>query len=352
MSLVPIIAIAANVDIDDIRKLTAEQNYDDALDGLDAILTEQPNDVEARLLKGVVYARLGRLDEAIVLFVTLTQEYPDLPEPHNNLAVLYAEQERFDDAREALIKAIKLQPAYDTAHENLGDVYTKLASISYRRAYVLNEENRRASEKANWLDRLPVMPAGPEATDAPPSPLRPDPVHDDAHEPASPTPVESTLEPDVTEQTARCFKVEPLANERESMLVAAWFDDRGVTVNTQESSGRKPVSHKVFLAPLKSRAAALAKIEELNGRGIKDVALYSRGSLQYGIGLGVFKDKNAAKNRKKQLKELGYDAILRPHYGRSKGYVLEVRTEPGTSIDTDDFAKAFPKRTLRPTDCD
>lgn len=352
MFFVPIFSIAADEPLEDIRRLAQEQSYGAALEALDSLLSEQPNDVDARLFKGVVYTRLRRLDEAIATFHALTQAHPDLPEAHNNLAVLYAEQERFDEAREALIKAIKLQPAYDTAHENLGDVYTRLASLAYQRAYKLNEENGRASEKANWLDRLPVGTTGPDITDATPSQSSGSPDLDVANESPSPTPVEGALEPDLTKVSASCFRVEPFANEGEVITVTAWFEDRGATVTTEETSGRKPISHKVFLPPLESRAAALAKIEELNGRGINDIAIYSRGSLENAIGLGVFKDINTARERVMQIKKLGYDALLRPHYGRGKSYVLEIRAESGASIDPDEFAKAFPKQALKPKDCD
>jgi tetratricopeptide (TPR) repeat protein len=72
--------------------------------------------------------------EAIAVFTKLTEDYPELPEPYNNLAVLYAADGQYDKARAALEMAMRTNPTYATAHENLGDVYAKLASQAYDKA--------------------------------------------------------------------------------------------------------------------------------------------------------------------------------------------------------------------------
>src|SRR5574344_1191979 len=76
--------------------------------------------------------------EAIDTFTALTKEYPELPEPYNNLAVLYANQNQLDKSREALERAIRTNPSYSTVHENLGDIYAKLAGQAYSKALQLN----------------------------------------------------------------------------------------------------------------------------------------------------------------------------------------------------------------------
>jgi tetratricopeptide (TPR) repeat protein len=79
----------------------------------------------------------------MVIFRQLNQDYPELPEPYNNLAVLYAGQGDLDKARIALEMAIRTNPSYAAAHENLGDVLLQLASQSYAKA--LQNEPRNAS---------------------------------------------------------------------------------------------------------------------------------------------------------------------------------------------------------------
>ncbi len=84
---------------------------------------------------------------AISTFTKLTEDYPELPEPYNNLAVLYAGQGQYDKARMALEMAIRTNPSYSTAHENIGDVYARLASQAYNKALQLDSSNMAVPPK-------------------------------------------------------------------------------------------------------------------------------------------------------------------------------------------------------------
>lgn len=109
-----------------------------ALQRLDAALAARPGDAAMRFLQGVLLAEAGQSGRAAAVFEGLTQEFPDLPEPHNNLAVLHAAANRLDAARAALETALQLDPAYRAAHENLGDVYVRLALRAYAGALDAN----------------------------------------------------------------------------------------------------------------------------------------------------------------------------------------------------------------------
>jgi len=101
---------------------------------LDQALAVPPGDTGLRFLKGVLLTETGRVTEAAALFERLTQEFPDLPEPYNNLAVLLAASGNLDGARAQLEAALRLDPSYRTAHENLGDVLVRLALRAFESA--------------------------------------------------------------------------------------------------------------------------------------------------------------------------------------------------------------------------
>ena len=101
---------------------------------LDQALALPPGDTGLRFLKGVMLSETGRVVEAAALFERLTQEFPDLPEPYNNLAVLQAAAGNLDGARAQLEAALRLDPGYRTAHENLGDVFVRLALRAFEAA--------------------------------------------------------------------------------------------------------------------------------------------------------------------------------------------------------------------------
>ncbi len=111
-----------------------------ALQRLDQALALSPADADLRFLKAVILAETGRAADASSLLERLTQEFPDLPEPYNNLAVLQAAAGRLAEARHLLETALRLDPAYRTAHENLGDVFVRLAQRAYEAAAGLRAE--------------------------------------------------------------------------------------------------------------------------------------------------------------------------------------------------------------------
>lgn len=143
----------------DVNQLLRAGKHPEALAKADQYLAGKPKDPQMRFLKGVVLTEAGRTGEAIATFQKLTEDYPELPEPYNNLAVLYAGQAQFDKARAALEMAIRTNPSYATAHENLGDVYAKLASQAYSKALQLDAGNTAVQPKLNLIRDL-FNPAG------------------------------------------------------------------------------------------------------------------------------------------------------------------------------------------------
>ena len=125
----------------EITQLLKAGKAAEALTKADQRLSATPRDPQLRFLKGVAQADSGKPADAVATFTKLTEDYPELPEPYNNLAVLYANQNQLDKARTALEMAIRTNPSYATAHENLGDIYAKLASQAYNKALQLDAAN-------------------------------------------------------------------------------------------------------------------------------------------------------------------------------------------------------------------
>lgn len=99
---------------------------------------------EARFAAAVARAQSGDHAAAIAQFEALARDFPQRPEPLNNLAVELAARGDLDRARDALERALRTQPAYATAHDNLRAVYAELAGDAYRKA--LPVEAGRASK--------------------------------------------------------------------------------------------------------------------------------------------------------------------------------------------------------------
>src|SRR5512134_2727070 len=140
--------------LQEANQLFKQGQYDRALERVEAHLKANPRDARGRFLKGIIFAEQGKPNEAIKVFTELTQEFPELPEPYNNLAVLYAGQGQYDKAKIALEMAIRTHPSYATAHENLGDIYAKMASQAYDRALQLDKSNTATQTKLALIKDL------------------------------------------------------------------------------------------------------------------------------------------------------------------------------------------------------
>ena len=170
-------AAAAHADdYADVNRLIKAGQLPEALTKADQYLQGKPRDPQMRFIRGVIQTEAGKPADAIVTFTKITEDYPELPEPYNNLAVLYAGQSQYDKARAALEMAIRTNPSYATAHENLGDVYAKLASQAYSKALQLDGSNTGVQPKLALIRTLfspepkgqkPAVPAAPVAAAKP-----------------------------------------------------------------------------------------------------------------------------------------------------------------------------------------
>lgn len=151
----------------DVQRLHNAGQSAEAMQRAEQFLAARPKDAQMRFMKGVMLSDARRQADAVEVFEKLTEDYPDLAEPYNNLAALYATAGDFLKARVTLEQALRNNPGYATAHENLGDVYVALAGQSYQRALKFNPTNTTAVPKlalARELIKRSVDLASPAAS--------------------------------------------------------------------------------------------------------------------------------------------------------------------------------------------
>jgi Flp pilus assembly protein TadD len=111
----------------DIQRLQAAGEASAALQQADKALLAKPRDAQLRFVRGVLLVELKRDDEALEVFQRMNEDFPELPDPLNNIAVLHAANGRLEPARAALEGALRNDPQHRAARENLADVYVRLA---------------------------------------------------------------------------------------------------------------------------------------------------------------------------------------------------------------------------------
>jgi Flp pilus assembly protein TadD len=133
----------------EIRALLGRGELAEALVRSEKAVAADPRDAQARFLQGVVLMDLHRDDEALALFMRLAQEYPELPDPYNNIALLHARAGRLEPARQALETALRNDPGHPTARANLGQVYLMLAVRAWELAVVAAPLDQPLQRKLN-----------------------------------------------------------------------------------------------------------------------------------------------------------------------------------------------------------
>jgi len=121
-------------DLASAQRLWLAGQKSQAVDMVEQALAQTPDDLQLRFALGVMRMDLGDRAKAQAIFTRLTQDFPDLADPFNNLAVLHAAAGDLDAAKAALEQALRLQPEHAQAQENLGDVLVRLALRAYQRA--------------------------------------------------------------------------------------------------------------------------------------------------------------------------------------------------------------------------
>jgi tetratricopeptide (TPR) repeat protein len=151
-------------DIKEASKLYQQNRLDAAMTKVNAALAQTPKDALGRFLKANIFIEQKRFNDAIQVLTGLTEDFPELPEPYNNLAALYASQGNYEKAKAALELAIHTNPSYATAHENLGDIYAQLARREYDKALSLDKGNATAQSKLSLVKDLFAPPRSGTST--------------------------------------------------------------------------------------------------------------------------------------------------------------------------------------------
>ena len=395
--------------------LAAEGRLGEARKLLDPVLDLGGDHPRARLLDGILHAREGRIDRAIEIFERLGREHPEMPEPWNNLAVLFAVEGRLLEARNALEEALARRPDLAAAHANLSDVYAMLARHSRTRARALDpsvedaspgepREDLRALDPEEPPAPVPAAPSPPgpategaSSSGAADSPRRAAPIPGGADAgdakslakskpdrderwqsfltlpgtsasaataaatataagagagaAASPADHESPRESGSGPPT--CFVATGFESPRAAAEGEAWLRSRGVReIDIRREERAAPKDHRVYLPPLKDRAAAVAAVYEMRDRGILDVAIINSGPLRNGVSLGVYRNAENALRRVARMEALGYSVRHAPGETGKAGYALAAQASGDTFPQLRAaWRERFPDRSIEPADC-
>ena len=139
-----------------VTQLLKENKKKQALEYINNYITSNPNDPQMLFWKAKLLNESNlpsEREEAFQLYTSLTEDYPELAEPNNNLAVIFASQGDYTKAIHYFELALKANPGYSIASENLADLYVQLASKYYQHAIDTDPNNKTSKTK---LDKITI----------------------------------------------------------------------------------------------------------------------------------------------------------------------------------------------------
>ena len=138
----------------DIEKLVKARQFPAAIDLINERLSKTPKNVQLRYVKARIQIQMRDFAAAKQTLIEITQQFPELPEPYNNLAAIAANQGQWIEARDYLELALKLRPTYAIASANLGEVYLRLAAKAYENASQSRTNQRFYTNRAKALNEM------------------------------------------------------------------------------------------------------------------------------------------------------------------------------------------------------
>ena len=137
-----------------IEKLLNSGKAAQALELADLGIRKNERSPQLRFMRAVALENLTRSEEAVRELKQLIIDYPEIPEPYNNLAVIEAGLGNLEEAVAHLKQALRITPDFALARKNLGDVYLALAREAYEQAVVKLPNNHVLERRLNTLKSL------------------------------------------------------------------------------------------------------------------------------------------------------------------------------------------------------
>ena len=132
--------------IDSVIELYSNGQIQEALETIEALSKDFPNNPLLLNISGVCYAGLSLMDDAVKSYEKAVAIKPDYADAHFNLGNILRDLGELDGAIKSYVKTIEIMPEYDEAQYNLGVTLQQLGQLDeaieqYEKALSINPEN-------------------------------------------------------------------------------------------------------------------------------------------------------------------------------------------------------------------
>ena len=136
--------------------------------------------------------------------------------------------------------------------------------------------------------------------------------------------------------TPHCYTLGPFSTAEEADRAAQRLQEQNVNTVSSETERHRPGGYWVYI-PSDSLRSARKQIDELKGRGIKDVGLSSHQGVRHWVSLGLYSTQERAQRRQRALSNIGFYTRMERRTVKTPEYWIDItlspEQEPG-SIDS------------------
>lgn len=185
---------------------------------------------------------------------------------------------------------------------------------------------------ARWHHDVPVGEAWEARAAVHPElviPLNQTRVAPQARPPGAPGPRDSLVSaapPPPPPPATRCYRLGPIDAANQVASLGAALTGRGLSYIQRNDTVRAESGYWVHLPPAASRAAAEARLRELRKAGVKDIYIAPDKGQDHTVSLGVFKERDNAERRLRELTARGIKARLDTRFEVRTRHWLEVQS--------------------------
>lgn len=137
-----------------VERLLRNGRAPQALELAEIGIKRNPRNAQLVFQKAVALETMERTEEAAKVLRSLIADYPEIPEPYNNLAGIYSREGNLTRAEELLVKALALRPNFALAHTNLGNLYLAKAKNAYSSAIKTGGNKEKLNANIRAIDKL------------------------------------------------------------------------------------------------------------------------------------------------------------------------------------------------------
>lgn len=158
-------------------------------------------------------------------------------------------------------------------------------------------------------------------------------------------------ERDAVERALACYTLGPLPSRADLRRAKSLLQRNTVRTREREVEERREIGHWVYLPAVDTRDRALEIARQLSDYGVRDYYVVTAGDQENTISLGLYRNEDNAVRRRRNLRELGFDARMKIRTEAMPAYYLDYAHHVGSQVPWREIAETVDDAERREIPC-